>query len=355
MELCCRMRLFYYLSSRFLFQRATNQSRDSSQAKGGVLLTVDCGMGQKATRCENTRPRANTASSQNNGGQKKARTRSNTSKPSKVDVPREPDAEAPTRPPATELDTAPFECCVCLNLYNDEFNIPTTFPCGHSVCLVHVPELSRCPVCRASIPVAGECKPTIALRDAAVIFAKYAAEQAGNVDDSFVILDHDSVRRIVKEAADQARAMRGASTRSLEDPRATQQQPPAAAVGQGASAPTQPAVAPRVESEQIAEDEMFARQLQEQLNREISQEQYQRRQPPPFTALVRQSSSVPEPAISCQRCGRGCMLRSTGTCCYCSDSRPMRPQGTYPIYIDGRGWVQEGNRNAGYCPLCRRV
>lgn len=54
-----------------------------------------------------------------------------------------------------------------------------------------------------------------------------------------------------------------------------------------------------------------------------------------------------------KNCGHPCSTSSVKEgCCLCMDNRPMRPEGTYPNYIDGKGWVYESNRNAGYCQFC---
>lgn len=34
------------------------------------------------------------------------------------------------------------------------------------------------------------------------------------------------------------------------------------------------------------------------------------------------------------------------------DLRPYLEDSTYPIYIDGRGWINEGFRDHFYCPVC---
>jgi hypothetical protein len=52
-------------------------------------------------------------------------------------------------------------------------------------------------------------------------------------------------------------------------------------------------------------------------------------------------------------CGHRCSPSSLPRCCACMDKRPMRPENTYPIYVDGRGWQDIGSRDAGYCPNCR--
>lgn len=52
-------------------------------------------------------------------------------------------------------------------------------------------------------------------------------------------------------------------------------------------------------------------------------------------------------------CGHCCTVSSVKTgCCACLDARPVQEEGTYPAYLDGRGWVDDAKRDAMYCPLC---
>jgi uncharacterized protein YegL len=63
----------------------------------------------------------------------------------------------------------PFECAICFNNYNDEENIPVSFPCGHSCCISHVSQLNgNCHVCRSNIPNISNLSPNYALRDGAL-------------------------------------------------------------------------------------------------------------------------------------------------------------------------------------------
>lgn len=53
---------------------------------------------------------------------------------------------------------------------------------------------------------------------------------------------------------------------------------------------------------------------------------------------------------------RGCSLTATaGSCCACADLRPQHTSGVYPTYVDGKGWVEEATRWAGYCPNCQQA
>ncbi|KAM5520265.1 hypothetical protein FOXYSP1_18689 [Fusarium oxysporum f. sp. phaseoli] len=47
--------------------------------------------------------------------------------------------------------------------------------------------------------------------------------------------------------------------------------------------------------------------------------------------------------------------RTPRQCCTCADSRPLRPDGRYPRYIDGTGWERDAPRWAGYCAGCQKA
>jgi hypothetical protein len=53
-----------------------------------------------------------------------------------------------------------------------------------------------------------------------------------------------------------------------------------------------------------------------------------------------------------KKCQHNCYPSSTLNCCVCSDLREYQEDSTYPIYVDRRGWIDEGERNEGYCPIC---
>ncbi|ETS78326.1 hypothetical protein PFICI_10388 [Pestalotiopsis fici W106-1] len=49
---------------------------------------------------------------------------------------------------------------------------------------------------------------------------------------------------------------------------------------------------------------------------------------------------------------KNCALTSTPKrCCACSDKRPEAP--SYPVYVDGMGWIMGAKRWSQYCPDCR--
>ena len=51
-------------------------------------------------------------------------------------------------------------------------------------------------------------------------------------------------------------------------------------------------------------------------------------------------------------CGHMCYPSNLAGCCACEDIRPVLPGNTYTKYVDGRGYVDEGARDDGYCPVC---
>jgi len=53
-----------------------------------------------------------------------------------------------------------------------------------------------------------------------------------------------------------------------------------------------------------------------------------------------------------KKCGHYCYPSTTLNCCACMDLREVLSGDIYPVYIDGRGWANEGSRNDGYCPIC---
>jgi hypothetical protein len=60
-----------------------------------------------------------------------------------------------------------IECPVCLETYGAD---PCTLPCGHSMCLTHIPNVDRCPICRWAIRKDWKeyAQPSISLRESAV-------------------------------------------------------------------------------------------------------------------------------------------------------------------------------------------
>jgi hypothetical protein len=55
-----------------------------------------------------------------------------------------------------------IECPICLETWGsgNSSRIPTTLPCGHSLCMSHLPNITTCPICRASIPAGFNATPS---------------------------------------------------------------------------------------------------------------------------------------------------------------------------------------------------
>ncbi|KAH8649031.1 hypothetical protein BX600DRAFT_109192 [Xylariales sp. PMI_506] len=51
---------------------------------------------------------------------------------------------------------------------------------------------------------------------------------------------------------------------------------------------------------------------------------------------------------------RQCSVATFQRCCACADERPTTDSGLYPMYADGRGWIEGATRWAYYCPGCKQ-
>ena len=72
---------------------------------------------------------------------------------------------------------SPFECPICLERYNVDLCIPTSFSCGHSCCISHTKQnFENCPICRIQIKINFKFIPNYDLRDGAVIHFKTLEE-----------------------------------------------------------------------------------------------------------------------------------------------------------------------------------
>lgn len=212
--------------------------------------------------------------------------------------------------------SSPFECPICCEIYNDIENIPTTFPCGHSCCLVHVNMLRVCFSCRKEVPVANKCLPTFSLRDGAILFQRMLDDRQYNPTHSENFSNYSEFPYII----------------ALQ--------------------------------RQIEMDERLARLLQQQDSLErndfstpeiVPPVQPASLAPPSIPIVQQQSSSIRSHNRNQQMkmCGHLCSFSSLINCCACMDRRPILSNNTYPIYVDGQGWKNIGSRKYGYCPFCR--
>ena len=207
--------------------------------------------------------------------------------------------------------TESLECGICFEPFNDDDNIPTTLPCGHSLCIKHAPHLSCCHICRARIPEVRSLSKSVTLA------------QVGA-----------AVQRLLQEPISQSVRM---------DP-------------------------PLSRSSHYESDLAMAMALQAELNREAAPPPTPPAPPAPPAPPPRPDTPAP-PApppilrrnLSNQRrntnnrtkaCGHNGCEMNLNNCCACSDLRPR--SASYPNYIDGVGWATTPNRTIGYCQHCRR-
>ena len=74
--------------------------------------------------------------------------------------------------------------------------------------------------------------------------------------------------------------------------------------------------------------------------------------PQPEPVLDTDSDWRPTLSRELKQCGHFCYPSNNPGCCTCMDARPVLAGNSYPCYVDGRGWVNEGARDDGYCPVC---
>ena len=64
-------------------------------------------------------------------------------------------------------------------------------------------------------------------------------------------------------------------------------------------------------------------------------------------AKAEAEAKAPGSSRQLKSCGHFCFPGKLKKCCVCEDTRPLIRDGTYTIYVDGRGYVDEGNRDDG--------
>ncbi len=67
-------------------------------------------------------------------------------------------------------------------------------------------------------------------------------------------------------------------------------------------------------------------------------------------AKAKAESKLPGPSKQLKSCGHFCFPGNLEKCCACEDVRPLIRDGTYTIYVDGRGYVDKGKRDDGNRP-----
>ncbi|CAF1163184.1 unnamed protein product [Rotaria sp. Silwood1] len=205
-------------------------------------------------------------------------------------------------------------CPICFEDYSLTHR-PTTFVCGHSTCVDHTTgpkRLHHCPICRHPLREHDEHHVSYNLEEASRLFQLIK----NNIDWSTIQLP--SVPVIIQEE-NNASAM-------------------------------------------IKRDEIYARQLQAELNRGTVNESSQRAQVPtrnptlPLQEIRTNPTALGRNQVSGHQkgCGHRCDLVSTRQCCLCSDRRPHHRDNVYPAYVDGRGVVNQVARDEYYCTTCKR-
>lgn len=292
---------------------------------------------------------------------------------------------------ALRLDANPFECPLCLCLFDAHDNVPTTFLCGHSVCISHVPQLRSCPFCRGRLPPIEECKPSVTLRDVSVLFAQITAEamqcqdlpddddekETGDGSGEKDVVFHSSLKHQAVSSSAPAAANVDFSDTVLISPRQqrdalveAQRQHHAASQWTRLAVELRPlapvlGVPNAIDREhQLALDEQFARVLQAQIDQETGIVNIRPRNGSAAAgdgavasrADVRRdpNAAVVVSSNNCETCQRQCFLcYRWGKCCHCMDQRPQVAEGTYLRYVDGEGWTRTGTRSLGYCIRCQ--
>lgn len=262
-------------------------------------------------------------------------------------------------------DIGPFECPICFNRYDANEHVPCTLPCGHSLCISHVPALSSCPVCRAPLPGIDDIHASISLRDGSLLY--------------WSIVDRPTVLASVeRESGSDAKA--GASHCTDEQRPQHKHNPGNRTVRDdqlfliltemmsfdaekvkhiiAEHSPHLPLVCNFEEEDWEDNIErcvaFFVDQIQ--LQDTAGQRQNLAEEPPRVVALpaLKRGASweMRQNGGMSKSCGHVCQMSpAIKVCCACADSRPVL--GLYPRYVDGKGWENTGRRDDGYCPACK--
>ena len=211
-----------------------------------------------------------------------------------------------------------LECPVCMELFGSEESggQPTTLPCGHSLCISHIPHVQNCPVCRAPRPPVRQARPAYALAAAVAQVYRMTA-----------LWEASSLARAEQGAPEEGTSSGAHASEGTEG-------------GSSAGFPSSTAAAPA----DTSADEDYARQLQAQFD-SLARPPVPLRPLPTPPVLQRQSSGS-----TMRPCGHRCQL-TLFACCEDTDLRPVAP--TYEEYKDGVGWVMTATRHQHYCPTCR--
>jgi hypothetical protein len=246
-----------------------------------------------------------------------------------------------------------------------------------------------CFSCRGEIPPLEEIRPSFALRDGAVIHRKLILQLSLISGAQSMMNDAKKLQMdkpIVKPPL--AREQLASEDAFVFDPRQ-----------HGASSSSLLEDLMRHEEEvrrrQLEEDEAFAKMLAAEFERSSQEARVVHAIPQPTSSQSASSSaqaqksassildslssflssarSVPSSSASSsskpnssqsvglfrnqnaqqKTCGHVCSFSTMQSCCACMDRRPKLPEGTYPVYMDGKGWINKGMRAQHYCPVCK--
>jgi hypothetical protein len=218
------------------------------------------------------------------------------------------------------MSATPFECPICFEEYGFD-NIPTTLPCGHSLCIAHVVSLPNCVICRARVPAAESLHPSYALRDGAVLYFASVRSELTSVPREPPITS----KSVPAAGASSCQKLACLTPNVIESIPAPSAQP----------APSGPSTV-RPATAAVTSNSF-------------------RTTPSMNASACASASTTTGTRRNCElkKCGHECSVSSLKQCCGCMDQRPMQAERTYPAYLDGVGWVNNANRNAGYCPICK--
>jgi len=238
---------------------------------------------------------------------------------------------APSASPETlRIGLKAIECPICLECWGtDDSHPPTTLPCGHSLCIKHIPHINNmCPVCRAPLPENFDAKPSYAI-----------ITMASQMMHLCSVLEGGSQREMPSEAASCNSVTTDSPTHNEEDFH---------------SSSNRATTSSSVRDESV--DEPLTRAHID------GESQPHRAQRYPMTSspttlralttprIVHTRLSPRTTSVSSRPCGHYCQLSLDG-CCQCTDRRP--PAEHYDQYVDGRGWQLTATRHQFYCPECR--
>jgi hypothetical protein len=260
-------------------------------------------------------------------------------------------------------DIGPFECPICFNRYDASEHIPCTLPCGHSLCISHVPGLASgsCPECRASLPDIDDIHASISLRDGSLLFwsivdrpTLVATMETGN--NAKAVVSHSTGEQRPKYDPDNATVRDERLFLILTEMMSFDAEKVKRITAE--HSPHLPLVCNFEEEDWEDNIERCIAFLVDQIQIQdtTGQRETVAAEPPRVVALPALKRGASWEMRQCggvsKSCGHICQMSpAIKVCCACADSRPVL--GLYPKYVDGQGWHNTGRRDDGYCPACK--